>query len=42
MNKSFFEELLQLDSEEKYENYIKIDLTKHIQKTIKALLIHEN
>lgn len=42
MNKSYFIELLQLDSDEKYENYISNDLTKHIQKTIKALLIHEN
>lgn len=42
MNKSYFVELLQLDSDEKYENYISNDLTQHIQKTIKALLIHEN
>ncbi|MEO0038050.1 MAG: hypothetical protein RIQ59_1261 [Bacteroidota bacterium] len=42
MNKSYFAELLHLDSDEKYENYISNDLTQHIQKTIKALLIHEN
>jgi AcrR family transcriptional regulator len=42
MNKSYFVELLHLDSDEKYENYISNDLTQHIQKTIKALLIHEN
>ncbi len=42
MNKPFFEELLDLKTEELYNNYIKNDLTKHIQQTIKALLIYEN
>jgi len=42
MNKSFFEKLLNLDSEDSYNNYIKTDLTKHIQQTIKALLIYES
>ncbi len=42
MNKPFFEELLDLKTEESFNNYIKTDLTKHIQQTIKALLIHEN
>lgn len=42
MNKPFFEELLNLKTEESFNNYIKTDLTKHIQQTIKALLIHEN
>lgn len=41
MNKPFFKELLNLKTEESYNNYIKTDLTKHIQQTIKALLIHE-
>lgn len=41
-NKHYFIDLLQLDSEEKYESYITNELTKHIQKTIKALLIHED
>jgi AcrR family transcriptional regulator len=42
MNKFFFEELLNLNTEEMYNNYIKTSLTKHIQQTIKALLVYEN
>ncbi|MBA4277145.1 TetR family transcriptional regulator [Flavobacterium sp.] len=42
MNKPFFEEILDLKTDEDYDNYVKTDLTKHIQQTIKALLIHEN
>jgi AcrR family transcriptional regulator len=42
MNKPFFEDLLNLKTEESYTNYIKTDLTKHIQQTIKALLVYEN
>lgn len=42
MNKPFFEDILNLKTEEAYNNYIKTDLTKHIQQTIKALLIYEN
>ncbi len=42
MNKPFFEELLDLKTEALYNNYIQNDLTKHIQLTIKALLIYEN
>ncbi len=42
MNKVFFQELLSLDTDEKYNEYININLTKHIQQTIKALLIYEN
>ena len=42
MNKPFFEEILNLDTEEKYNHYIKNELTKHIQQTIKSLLLHEN
>ena len=41
MNKPFFEDILNLKTEVQYDNYIKNDLTKHIQQTIKALLIHE-
>ncbi len=41
MNKAFFEELLKLNTEELYNNYIKTTLTKHIQQTIKALLLYE-
>jgi hypothetical protein len=42
MNKPFFEDLLNLKTEEAYNNYVKTDLTKHIQQTIKALLVYEN
>ena len=42
MNKPFFEELLDLKTEALYNNYIQNDLTKHIQQTIKALLIYES
>lgn len=42
MNKTYFENLLNLKTEELYNNYIKTTLTKHIQQTIKALLIYES
>lgn len=42
MNKPFFENLLNLKTEDLYNNYIKTILTKHIQQTIKALLIYES
>jgi hypothetical protein len=42
MNKPFFVELLNLNTEELYDNYIKTTLKKHIQQTIKALLVYEN
>lgn len=42
MNKPFFEEILNLKTDEEFDNYVKTDLTKHIQQTIKALLIHAN
>ncbi|MBS7254493.1 TetR/AcrR family transcriptional regulator [Flavobacterium branchiicola] len=42
MNRSFFEELLNLKTEESFNNYIRTSLTKHIQQTIKALLVYEN
>jgi len=42
MNKSFYEELLNLKTEAMYNEYIKTSLTKHIQQTIKALLVYEN
>mgnify|MGYP003506315158 FL=1 len=41
MNKTYFENLLNLTTETLYNNYIKTNLTKHIQQTIKALLIYE-
>ena len=42
MNKSYFSEILDLKTEEAYENYLMTTFTKHIQKTIKALLLYEN
>jgi AcrR family transcriptional regulator len=42
MNKEYFMDLLNLNTEELYNNYIKVNLTKHIQQTIKALLIYES
>ena len=42
MNKPFFEKLLDLNTEDEYNNYIKTTLTKHIQQTIKALLTYES
>lgn len=42
MNKPYFIEILDLQSEESYENYVMTTFTKHIQKTIKALLTYEN
>lgn len=41
MNKKFNEELFQIKSESEYNNFIKNNLTKHIQQTIKALIINE-
>jgi len=42
MNKPFFEDLLNLKTEEEYNTYIKTTLTMHIQQTIKALLTYES
>lgn len=42
MNKPYYKEILGLQTEADFENYIANDLTAHIQKTIKALLIYEN
>jgi AcrR family transcriptional regulator len=42
MNKAYFKKILQLSTDELYNNYIKTKLTKHIQQTIKALLIYES
>lgn len=40
-NKPFYKEILELDTDEKFNNYIKIDLINHIKQTIKSLLINE-
>ena len=42
MNKPFFENVLNLNTEALYDHYIKTVLTKHIQQTIKALLVYES
>ncbi|TBX65183.1 TetR/AcrR family transcriptional regulator [Flavobacterium silvisoli] len=41
MNKVYYKEILGLKTEEDFENYVLNDLTAHIQKTIKALLVYE-
>ena len=41
MNRSYYENIFELHSDEAFENYVKTDLTKHIQQTIKALLLYE-
>jgi len=42
MNRMFFENFIDISTEEAYENYIDNELTAHIKQTIKALLVHEN
>jgi len=42
MNRQYFELILDLNTDEKYELYIENELTAHIKQTIKALLVHEN
>ena len=42
MNRNYYEEIFNFQSEEDFDNYIKTDLTNHIKKTIKALLVYEN
>lgn len=41
-NKLYFEKILNLDTEDKFDLYIANELTLHIKQTIKALLAHEN
>jgi len=41
-NRQYFELILDLETDEKYELYIENELTAHIKQTIKALLVHEN
>ncbi|MCW4468853.1 TetR family transcriptional regulator [Flavobacterium sp. MFBS3-15] len=42
MNRSFMAPVLGLDTDEAFEAYIENELTAHIKRTIKALLLHEN
>lgn len=41
MNKALYGDLFGLKTEEEFDTYIKTELTQHIQKTIKALLVYE-
>lgn len=41
MNRPYYEEIFDLKTDEAFDHYIKTDLTKHIQQTIKALLLNE-
>jgi len=41
MNKPFFKEVLNLNTQEDIDNYVLTDLTTHIKQTIKALLTYE-
>ena len=42
MSKPFYEEMLGLQTEADFDNYVKNELTDHIKKTIKALLLYES
>ena len=42
MNKPFYNDIFNLKTEEDFDNYIFNHLIKHIQRTIKALLVYEN
>lgn len=42
MNKTYYQDLLDLNSDADFEEYISTTLTKYIQRTIKALLIYED
>jgi AcrR family transcriptional regulator len=42
LNKLFYKDLLTISSDADYDFYIKSEFTIHLQKTIKALLLHEN
>ena len=41
-NKTYFKKVLNLKTEIEYNNYIKTELTTHIQQTIKSLLLNES
>lgn len=42
MHKTFLGDILSLNTDENYNQYIKNDLTNHIQQTIKSLLLYAN
>jgi hypothetical protein len=41
MSRPYYETILDLPNDAAFENYVKTDLTKHIQQTIKALLLYD-
>ena len=41
MNRPYYEEILNLTTDEAFDTYVKTDLKKHIQQTIKAILLYE-
>ena len=42
MNKEYYKEVLNLNTEADFEHYVQTELTAHIQKTIKALLVFDS
>lgn len=42
MNKVYYKEVLNLNTEADFEHYVQTELTAHIQKTIKALLVFDS
>ena len=42
MNKPYYQELFNLKTDKSFQNYVSNELTQHIQKTIKALLVYAN
>ena len=42
MNKVYYKEILNLNTEVDFEHYVQTELTTHIQKTIKALLVFDS
>lgn len=42
MNKVYYKEVLNLNTEADFEHYVQTELTTHIQKTIKALLVFDS
>lgn len=41
MNRPYYEDILNLTTDEAFDTYVQTDLKKHIQQTIKAILLYE-
>ena len=41
LNKSFYKDILTIKNNDDYDDYLKNDLTIHLQKTINAILTNE-